>query len=57
MKADGDLLKIFGFDSLECRNNPVDVRPPAQKHKVSELRGLGEVREMPPRRDYVHEGW
>ena len=51
MQADGYLLKIFGFDSLECGDNPVDIRSSAQKHQIFEFRGLGEIREMPSGRD------
>jgi len=57
VQMDGDLLKVFGLDGLECRNDPVDIRAAGQKHQIFEFRGLGEVGEIPPRCDYVREGW
>ena len=53
---DGNLLKVYGFDGLERRDNPVDIRSSAQKYQTFEFRGLGEVREIPLGRDYVREG-
>lgn len=51
----GNLFKVFGFDGLECRDYPADIRSFAQKRKMFEFRGLGEVREMPPRCGYACE--
>ena len=42
--ADGDLLKVFGFDSLKRHVNSMHVWTCAPKHQVFEFCGGGEVK-------------
>ena len=42
--GDMDMLKAFGFDSLECCSDPLDTRLYPQKLQMLELCGLGEVK-------------
>lgn len=43
--GDGDTSEVFGFDGLECRNNPLDGWPCPHKLQTFEFCGLGEVKQ------------
>ena len=44
IRVDGNLLKVFGFDSLECHSDPVYAWTCAPKHQVFKFYGSGKVK-------------
>jgi hypothetical protein len=50
---DGDLLKLFGFDGLEHRGDPLGGLPFAPELHVFEFPGAGEVKRRRPTHLYV----
>ena len=54
-QVEGDLLEVFGFDSLQRHGDPLDAQPSQPKRRIFELRGPGEVNQRRLRRACVRE--
>lgn len=55
--VDGDPLKLFGLDRLECHSDPPGARSDTPKHHIFEFCGLGEVKQRRLGRVRAYERW